>query len=618
VIINVMASIPDIRFESPPTGAQAPASAEPSPADRRISHEALAVILDLQSNRGVIDPVIAGSEVHAIKEHNADEIQKGFRGWWRKYDPCLVGGDIFTVAYLGFQIAASAGATGLGITLCVMGSIAGGLTVYAGVKDTYEGLIKLKTAIQNKNWSQALTAWRMIAVGITEILLGLFLIAAPILMTCFATLSISAFLLANPWLLALLCLLPTLGMFIDLGKLVYQLATHQTLAQQLDTKALSTKEGRETWIRRIRALALTCDDPISKDNQSAIQEQIAGREDPRRTKATQLTRQLIDAKLKTASISVREATLIQQYLEKAELAAATVEETAAMANLFAQSSKTEVALFQQHLKILQTAPKTVDQAIADELKREIGLHASAERQKAGQNIEQQIDEKVSAKEITAEEARQIKAYLLNSDVRDPPTKAMQRLFEQSTPEEVAAIEQNYMILTMDDASFERFIDHRNIMDNLDATLGIDAAQSVFSLYLVLETCPESAPQPILIEAVQKQLDHWVVMKWLQIAVQIFYIIAFGVGMATIPQLNLPKETANIINIVTNAFLAIANAIPIYLDGFEWTLRNTSVTIPPVTMQKIAELQLMIRDEMRKQKILAAPPIIVAEAPLRSA
>lgn len=402
------------------------------------------------------------TEVLTSKRENFFDIQKGFWGKLRKYDPGLIGGDIFTAGYLGVQFASDLGVQGLGLTSCVMGSIAGLITVYVGSRDLFEGVKTLQKLNKSPDATSVakLKAARLILVGISEIVLGLFFIIAPLIKYLAPYLGISAFLIANPWLLSLLFVIPTILMFIDMGTLTYKLITKSTLAQQLN-QALSEKNGWE------RAKILIEEPEFGPDI-------VKAQKDHDEVKETELRK------------------------------------------------KSQIQKQQNAEKIIQKHTKKRD-ALKDKKDR--------------------------------------------------------------TKKEEASLALCEKILNFQD--IDNYINQINIIENLDAQLGPEAALDVYQLYIERE---QGNVSEALIHAVQKRLTHWTLIQSERIAIQLLYLAAFGASLATIPQLNLSSDSASLINVMTDITLLLANFIPTHLDSCEPFLRNTNLTVPAVTIRKILKIR----------------------------
>jgi len=167
----------------------------------------------------------------------------------------FVGGDIFSAIFLILQgikpfimpSIAAAGAVGplvLGIVLCIFGVLGGALTMVVGGLDIKAGIDTLKKChsqyktTHQISWEGLFLGIRLLIGGIFEIAVGAMMIVIPIILMVAAGSAFALFLAANPWLLPLLFVIPTLCFAFELVPKIYRMIKQTTLPQLLNVNDL--------------------------------------------------------------------------------------------------------------------------------------------------------------------------------------------------------------------------------------------------------------------------------------------------------------------------------------------------------------------------------------------
>jgi len=167
----------------------------------------------------------------------------------------FVGGDIFSALFLILQgikpfimpsiaAAGASGPLGLGIALCVCGVIGGALTTVVGgldMKAGYDTLKKCHSQYEKNHeisWESLFLGIRLMVGGFFEIVVGAMLIVIPIVLMVAAGGAFGVFIAANPWLLPLLFVIPTLCYAFELVPKIYRMIKQTTLPQLLNVNDL--------------------------------------------------------------------------------------------------------------------------------------------------------------------------------------------------------------------------------------------------------------------------------------------------------------------------------------------------------------------------------------------
>lgn len=107
--------------------------------------------------------------------------------------------------------ASIAASSVLGWMVFIVGILVGGIAIYDGSKNIKNSV----ELFQKKEYVDGLIAF---AIGSSKIVCGLLIIGAAILVQFFATTTLATFIASNPWLLAILCLIPLFLMCAQMAK----------------------------------------------------------------------------------------------------------------------------------------------------------------------------------------------------------------------------------------------------------------------------------------------------------------------------------------------------------------------------------------------------------------
>ena len=205
--------------------------------------------------RNTISSPVA-ERIYQTELENMKSASKGTTGRINKVKTVtFVGGDIFSALFLILQgikpfimpsiaAAGASGPLGLGIALCVCGVIGGALTTVVGgldMKAGYDTLKKCHSQYEKNHeisWESLFLGIRLMVGGFFEIVVGAMLIVIPIVLMVAAGSGFALFLAANPWLLPLLFVIPTLCFAFELVPKIYRMIKQTTLPQLLNVNNL--------------------------------------------------------------------------------------------------------------------------------------------------------------------------------------------------------------------------------------------------------------------------------------------------------------------------------------------------------------------------------------------
>ncbi|MBM3184426.1 MAG: hypothetical protein FJZ64_03880, partial [Chlamydiae bacterium] len=165
----------------------------------------------------------------------------------RRYNPILIGGDIFTVGFIGLDVvrsllpATGAAAGALGIAGSVCGLIGGAINI--GV-----GIVCLKESIQAFRNKDKVLGLRLLLDFICSIAIGALMIMVSIAFLAGLT-GITAFFAANPWLLPLLFFVVTIPLFLELAYRIKNVLMKKDLGSQMKIGQLQNllKQKAPDW-----------------------------------------------------------------------------------------------------------------------------------------------------------------------------------------------------------------------------------------------------------------------------------------------------------------------------------------------------------------------------------
>ena len=223
--------------------------------------------------RNTISSPVA-ERIYQTELENMKSASKGTTGRINKVKTVtFVGGDIFSALFLILQgikpfimpsiaAAGASGPLGLGIALCVCGVIGGALTTVVGgldMKAGYDTLKKCHSQYEKNHeisWESLFLGIRLMVGGFFEIVVGAMLIVIPIVLMVAAGGAFGVFIAANPWLLPLLFVIPTLCYAFELVPKIYRMIKQTTLPQllnvndlfkSLDFNKIKSNDLLQTW-----------------------------------------------------------------------------------------------------------------------------------------------------------------------------------------------------------------------------------------------------------------------------------------------------------------------------------------------------------------------------------
>jgi len=491
-------------------------------------------------------------------------------------------GDLFTAAYLLFQaikphigaLATGNGAIGAAYTSTVCGVIGGGLTTFVGACDIVEGYKTLQKCRQihqeTKLWDkeQLVLGTRLIICGIAEILCGLLLMAAPLIAQFAAHSAIGVILATNPWILPLLFAIPTFVFFVELGPKIYNLCTKNTLAQRLSVKDLLTADPAKaflTWKETFKR------EVIGKQKEAARNEARKQAE-------------------KIQAESQRILNLSDDQLDQ-ELKPRQRQEE--IAKLEEKQSSTRLSQFDR-----EAAQKKQKEAARNEAREQAGKNI-AESQRILKLSDDQLDQELMQRQHTEEIARVNKEIAKLEEKQSSSTGLSQEEIVQLTVyRKILEAEET----AKDKARLDLFIEEKNIKAALEA-LGPEAALAVYDLY-TSSICDEAK-----MKAADTKINEWVKIQWIKIAIQLIYLASFIISMSTI-KVDAASFAGIMCSSVTNAGLAAANGLPLYLDAFKPFLRNTPVTVDQLKLVDIVQQYYLKTDSKKREN---SSPVSETEA-----
>ena len=222
--------------------------------------EARIVKADPRVTNAVRNRITSSPVAECIYQTELENVQSASKGTTGKINKVktvtFVGGDIFSAIFLILQgikpfilpsitaASTAGGPLGLGIALCVCGVIGGALTMVVGGLDIKAGIDTLKKChsqyktTHQISWEGLFLGIRLLIGGIFEIAVGAMMIVIPIVLMVAAGSGFALFLAANPWLLPLLFVIPTLCFAFELVPKIYRMIKQTTLPQLLNVNNL--------------------------------------------------------------------------------------------------------------------------------------------------------------------------------------------------------------------------------------------------------------------------------------------------------------------------------------------------------------------------------------------
>lgn len=172
-------------------------------------------------------------------------VQKAEANTLQRYNPILIGGDLFSMGYLAFEGALSLAPhlqalPSIGLATLVCGEIAGLINLGVGFVCLKEGIQALKNGDYRGGTRLILDFTCCMAIGLIMILNSLSIRAV-------ALAGVGAFFTANPWLLPLIFFIATLPLICDLGLRIKDIAQKKNLGAKLQLDALEKLLASKDW-----------------------------------------------------------------------------------------------------------------------------------------------------------------------------------------------------------------------------------------------------------------------------------------------------------------------------------------------------------------------------------
>jgi hypothetical protein len=202
------------------------------------------------SSKAVFDPKKAVIETMGeIILQKTVNMESAFDDKLRRYNPILIGGDLFTIGYLGFQGAEILVPSMAQIPMVAVATVVCG--VVAGVINIGVGLVSLKESVQAfRNGDKVLGA-RLMLDFVCCLGIGTIMILASLATKVTALAGIGLFFTANPWLLPVLFFVATIPLIAELGYRIQRACVGADLGSQLQLNQLQELLTSETpdWAR---------------------------------------------------------------------------------------------------------------------------------------------------------------------------------------------------------------------------------------------------------------------------------------------------------------------------------------------------------------------------------
>jgi len=182
-------------------------------------------------------------------------IQNAKANKWERYNPILIGGDLFSFGYLAFQGILSLAPklqaiASIGMATLVCGEIAGLINIGVAFVCLKEGIQALKNGDYRGGIRLLLDFSCCMGIGVVMILTSL-----AIKITSIG--AVAAFFAANPWVLPLIFFIATLPLLCDLGLRIKDILLSTNLGSKLQLNQLESFLQKKDW----EEIGKICKDP---------------------------------------------------------------------------------------------------------------------------------------------------------------------------------------------------------------------------------------------------------------------------------------------------------------------------------------------------------------------
>lgn len=181
-------------------------------------------------------------QILAKKEEN---VKLALNNKWQRYNPILIGGDVFTVGYLAFQGAQAIkpsiqAIAAVGTATLTCGVIAGTINIGVGIVSLVEGIQALR------NGDKVLSA-RLLLDFVCCTAIGTIMILASLAIKLGTLAAVGAFFAANPWMLPVLFFIVTIPLLVELSYRLQNIRSAQDLGSQLKLDDLEKSLTEKNW-----------------------------------------------------------------------------------------------------------------------------------------------------------------------------------------------------------------------------------------------------------------------------------------------------------------------------------------------------------------------------------
>lgn len=187
------------------------------------------------------------AQVRSLLQKKEEHVQTALDNTWDRYNPILIGGDLFTTGYLlfeGVKACLPATQTMLGVIISTM--VCG---VVAGVINIGVGFLCLKEAVQAFKNGDHFLGIRLMMDTIFCIAIGVVMILVSLATKVAILGGIGAFFAANPWVLPVLFFIITIPLLVEIGCRTGNIWLKRDLASkmQLDEVSKLLKQDTVDW-----------------------------------------------------------------------------------------------------------------------------------------------------------------------------------------------------------------------------------------------------------------------------------------------------------------------------------------------------------------------------------
>ena len=507
---------------------------------------------ELSTNEKMSNLMGAALASKVEKKDDIEEKRKTFLGRFNPLDldadAWLLGGDFFSMGFLGFQ-AAQCFSTAIATNTVVQGFTLG-FGIVGGVINIAVGASCIVQGIKELNKGHKVDGLRLLFDGVLMIAIGAIMILGPILLKVAAGSALTAF-LTNPILLPILFALLSAFITYEILKKVVPMRMGTDLGTQLMNQLKAGIDDQE----QVQQLLSTFLSTEVKDEKTG----------KKHTYSFEDMQNLLE-KGDHETVKKILCTKMNQFEEKVGVKAA-IEVFQLMQTLL------ELKAGQDHEKELTRAFEVAEIGCRNSFLQAQGLLTKA----IGR------DQAVEAlREIEGSESINIEAFLdkylsLSGKIHDITTHPE---FDSVNPQVVTA---------------KKIYRHLHKMQEYQGRIEqIESRRLPHTELIASKKGAVEAQKPVL----QQLFKEWKVAQHVRLAQQILYI---GASVATFGALGKPTAIANGINGGVNVAMAIANLIPLGMD-WKWPYkRNVPVIVPGVTVEDI-DHQLEMQEVRRSAGI----------------